>query len=171
MKKLILFAILFFSFCTNSNAQFFKKDAGLAHTFSIVARDPVTGEMAVGVQSHWFSVGPAVSWGEAGVGVVATQSFVNKSYGIKGLELMKNGKTAPDALKELLAADEGREVRQVAMIDVNGNVNAYTGKNCIDHAGNIVGKNFSVQSNMMLTYKVNAAMAKAFDSSEGKPLV
>ena len=170
MKKLILFAILFFSFCNTSDAQFFKKDAGLAHTFSIVARDPVTGEMAVGVQSHWFSVGTAVSWGEAGVGVVATQSFVNKSYGIKGLELMKNGKTAPDALKELLAADEGREVRQVAMIDINGNVNSYTGKNCIDHAGNIVGKNYAVQSNMMLTDKVNTAMSKAFEGSEGKPL-
>ncbi len=154
-----------FVFQQNISAQFFKKDAGLAHTFSIVARDPVTGEMAVGVQSHWFSVGTAVSWGEAGVGVVATQSFTNKSFGIKGLELMKIGKTAPEALKELLAADEGREVRQVAMIDVNGNVNAFTGKNCIDHAGNIVGKKYSVQSNMMLTDKVNAAMSKTFESS------
>jgi uncharacterized Ntn-hydrolase superfamily protein len=170
MRKLILFISLALLSINNSFAQFFKKEAGLAHTFSIVARDPVTGEMAVGVQSHWFSVGTAVSWGEAGVGVVATQSFVNKSYGIKGLDLMKKGKTAPDALKELLAADEGREVRQVAMIDVNGNVNAYTGKNCIDHAGNIVGKNYSVQSNMMLTDKVNDAMSQAFEGSEGKPL-
>lgn len=152
------------------HAQFYKKETGLAHTFSIVARDAVTGEMAVGVQSHWFSVGTAVSWGEAGVGVVATQSFVNKSYGIKGLNLMKQGKTAPEALQELLAADEGREVRQVAMIDVNGNVNSFTGKNCIDHAGHIAGKNYSVQSNMMLTDKVNAAMAAAFEQSEGKPL-
>jgi len=170
MKKLSFLIITLVFMQSLSFAQFFKKDAGLAHTFSIVARDPVTGEMAVGVQSHWFSVGTAVSWGEAGVGVVATQSFVNKSYGIKGLDLMKKGKSAPDALKELLAADEGREVRQVAMIDVNGNVNSYTGKNCIDHAGNIVGKNYSVQSNMMLTDKVNAAMSKAFEGSEGKPL-
>ena len=170
MKKLLLFLYTGFLLIQNISAQFFKKDAGLAHTFSIVARDPVTGEMAVGVQSHWFSVGTAVPWGEAGVGVVATQSFVNKSYGVKGLDLMKKGKTAPESLKELLAADEGREVRQVAMIDVNGNVNAYTGKSCIDYAGNIVGKNYSVQSNMMLTNKVNAAMAKAFESSEGKPL-
>lgn len=170
MKKSIFLFNLFTFFALVSFAQFFKKDAGLAHTFSIVARDAVTGEMAVGVQSHWFSVGTAVSWGEAGVGVVATQSFVNKSYGIKGLDLMKKGRTAPEALKELLAADEGREVRQVAMIDVNGNVNAYTGKNCIDHAGNIVGKNYSVQSNMMLGDKVNEAMSKAFETSEGKPL-
>ncbi len=170
MKRSLLFISLSFFIITNSFAQFFKKDAGLAHTFSIVARDEVTGEMAVGVQSHWFSVGTAVSWGEAGVGVVATQSFVNKSYGIKGLELIKKGKTAPVALQELLEADAGREVRQVAMIDVNGNVNAYTGKNCIDHAGNIVGKNYSVQSNMMLNDKVNKAMATAFENSTGKPL-
>ncbi len=167
-------SIFLFSLClitvSISFAQFYKKEAGLAHTFSIVARDPVTGEMAVGVQSHWFSVGTAVSWGEAGVGVVATQSFVNKSYGIKGLDLMKKGKTAPEALKELLAADDGREVRQVAMIDANGNVNAFTGKNCIEHAGNIVGKNYSVQSNMMLGDQVNAAMSQAFEGSTGKPL-
>ena len=169
MKNLTIICIVLFA-AHESTAQFFKKDAGLAHTFSIVARDPVTGEMAVGVQSHWFSVGTAVSWGEAGVGVVATQSFVNKSYGIKGLELIKKGKTAPEALQELLTADEGREVRQVAMIDANGNVNSYTGKNCIDFAGNIVGKNYSVQSNMMLTDKVNKAMSAAFEGSEGKPL-
>ncbi len=170
MKKISGFIIIGCLVQQCALAQFFKKDAALAHTFSIVARDPVTGEMAVGVQSHWFSVGTAVPWGEAGVGVVATQSFVNKSYGIKGLALMKQGKTAPEALKELLALDSGREVRQVAMIDVNGNVNSFTGKNCIDHAGNITGKNYSVQSNMMLTDKVCAAMSKAFEASEGKPL-
>ena len=169
MKKIFLAAIITIG-CLQSTAQFNNRDSGLAHTFSIVARDPVTGEMAVGVQSHWFSVGTAVPWGEAGVGVVATQSFVNKSYGFKGLQLMKNGKTAPQALKELLLQDEGRELRQVAMIDTNGNVDSYTGKNCIDYAGNIVGKNYSVQSNMMLTDKVCIAMARAFENSAGKPL-
>ncbi len=165
----ILSSLVVFTF-NISYAQFFKKDEAFAHTFSIVAKDGNTGEMAVGVQSHWFSVGTAVPWGEAGVGVVATQAFVNKSYGVKGLELMKAGKTAPDALKELLAKDDGREVRQVAMIDVNGNVESYTGKNCIDYASNIVGKNFSVQSNMMLNNKVCPAMVKAYEASEGKPL-
>ncbi|MGB5006712.1 MAG: DUF1028 domain-containing protein, partial [Ferruginibacter sp.] len=169
MKPLLICCLACFAI-NNSRAQFFNKESGLAHTFSIVARDAETGEMAVGVQSHWFSVGTAVSWGEAGVGVVATQSFVNKSYGIKGLDLMKAGKTAPEALNALLAADDGREVRQVAMIDANGNVQAYTGKNCIDFAGHIVGKNYSVQSNMMLGDKVNAAMAVAFEGSAGKPL-
>ena len=95
--KLIFTAAILLVYMNNSFAQFFKKNESFAHTFSIVARDPQTGEMAVGVQSHWFSVGTAVPWGEAGVGVVATQSFVNKSYGIKGLELMKAGKTAPQA--------------------------------------------------------------------------
>ena len=153
-----------------SFAQVFKKTEPLAHTFSIVARDPKTGEMAVAVQSHWFSVGTAVTWGEAGVGVVATQAFVNKSYGIKGLALMRQGMSATAALSELLAADEGRDVRQVAMIDTNGNVSSHTGKSCIDYAANIVGKNYSVQSNMMLNNKVCPAMAKAFEESDGKPL-
>ena len=170
MKKILFTTGIFILVFNIAFAQVFKKDGGLAHTFSIVARDPVTGEMAVAVQSHWFSVGTAVPWGEAGVGVVATQSFVNKSYGPKGLALIKSGKTAPEALKELLAQDEGREVRQVAMIDTNGNVNAHTGKNCIDFASHIVGKNFSVQSNMMLNNKVCPAMAKAFEESKGKPL-
>lgn len=170
MKKIVVF-ILFISVVANAAfAQFFKKDESFAHTFSIVARDAVTGEMAVGVQSHWFSVGTAVPWGEAGVGVVATQAFVNKSYGPNGLALMKNGKTATEALTELLAKDEGREVRQLAMIDVNGDVHSYTGKSCIDYASNITGKNFSVQSNMMLNNKVCPAMVKAFEASEGKPL-
>ena len=170
MKKffsLIVFICVINSF---SFAQFFKKDESFAHTFSIVARDAVTGEMAVGVQSHWFSVGTAVPWGEAGVGVVATQAFVNKSYGLNGLALMKSGKTATQALNQLLEKDEGREVRQVAMIDVNGNVQSYTGKSCIDYASNITGNNFSVQSNMMLNNKVCPAMAKAFETSIGKPL-
>ena len=160
-------AICFLNIC---KAQFFKKEESFAHTFSIVARDEVTGEMAVGVQSHWFSVGTSVSWGEAGVGVVATQAFINKSYGASGLALMKSGKTATEALQELLVKDEGREVRQVAMIDVNGNVESFTGKNCIDYASNITGKNFSVQSNMMLNNKVCPAMVKAFDMSKGKPI-
>ena len=103
----------------------------LVHTYSIVARDSITGEMAVGVQSHWFSVGSSVPWGEAGVGVVATQSFIDKSYGPKGLALMKQGYTAQQALDSLLRTDPAKEVRQVAFIDSKGNIAAHTGKNCI----------------------------------------
>ena len=86
-----------------------------AHTYSIIARDPVTGEIGVAVQSHWFSVGSVVPWVEAGVGGVATQSIADPSYGKLGLDLMRAGKSAPQALRALLAGDEGRELRQVAM--------------------------------------------------------
>jgi uncharacterized Ntn-hydrolase superfamily protein len=137
------------------------------HTYSIVARDPATGELGVAVQSHWFSVGPIVAWAEAGVGAIATQSFVDPSYGKNGLDLMRDGKSAPDTLKDLLAKDEGREVRQVAMIDAQGRVEAWTGKNDIQAAGHIVGKNFSVQANLMLNDKVWPAMARAFESTRG----
>jgi uncharacterized Ntn-hydrolase superfamily protein len=137
------------------------------HTFSIVARDPATGELGVAVQSHWFSVGSIVAWAEAGVGAVATQSFVDPSYGKNGLDLMRGGKSAPDTLKELLAKDEGREVRQVAMIDAQGRVEAWTGKNDIQAAGHIVGKDFSVQANLMLNDKVWPAMARAFETTKG----
>ena len=137
------------------------------HTYSIVARDPNTGELGVAVQSHWFSVGTVVAWAEAGVGAIATQSFVDPSYGKLGLDLMRAGKSAPDALKSLLAGDEAREVRQVAMIDAQGRVEAWTGKNNIQSAGNLIGKNFSVQANLMLNDKVWPAMAQAFENSKG----
>src|SRR4051812_39492754 len=119
------------------------------HTFSIVARDPQTGELGVAVQSHWFSVGSIVPWAEAGVGAVATQSFVDPSYGKLGLDLMRAGKSAPDALKALLAGDEGRDVRQVAMIDAQGRVLAHTGSKDIQSAGHITGRDYSVQANLM----------------------
>ena len=137
------------------------------HTFSIVARDPATGELGVAVQSHWFSVGSIVAWAEAGVGAVATQSFVDPSYGKNGLDLMRSGRSATDTLKELLAKDEAREVRQVAMIDAQGRVDAFTGKNDIQAAGHIVGNNFSVQANLMLNDKVWPAMARAFENTKG----
>jgi uncharacterized Ntn-hydrolase superfamily protein len=137
------------------------------HTFSIVARDPATGEMGVAVQSHWFSVGAIVSWAEAGVGAVATQSFVDPAYGPLGLELMRAGRSAPDALKSLLAGDAGRDVRQVAMIDAQDRVAAHTGEKSIQAAGHIVGKDFSVQANLMLNDQVWPAMARAFESAPG----
>jgi uncharacterized Ntn-hydrolase superfamily protein len=143
------------------------KPGPLAHTFSIVARDAATGEMGVAVQSHWFSVGSIVTWAEAGVGAVATQSFVDPSYGPKGLELMRGGVAAPEALKRLLAADAQREVRQVAMIDAQGRVDAFTGKLDIADAGHIVGSQFSVQANMMANPKVWPAMADAFAKARG----
>ena len=137
------------------------------HTYSIVARDARTGELGVAVQSHWFSVGQLVSWAEAGVGAVATQSFVDPAYGKLGLDLMRAGKSAPDALRALLAGDEGRDVRQVAMIDAQGRVAAHTGAKNIAAAGQVVGREFSVQANMMLNEKVWPAMSRAFEESKG----
>ncbi len=141
-----------------------------AHTISIVARDSITGEMAVGVQSHWFSVGPLVAWGKSGVGVVATQSFVNPAYGPNGLKLMEEGKTAAQALEELLAEDDGEAYRQVAFLDAKGRTAAHTGANCVESAYHHAGKNFSVQANMMLNDKVVPAMKEAFIANSNLPL-
>jgi len=138
-----------------------------AFTYSIVARDPATGEMGVAVQSHWFSVGSVVPWAEAGVGAVATQSFVEPSYGPLGLALMRTGKSAPEALKALLAGDEGREVRQVAMVDARGKVAAHTGAKCIPAAGHETGDQFSAEANLMENDKVWPAMAKAYREAKG----
>ncbi|MFH1852115.1 MAG: DUF1028 domain-containing protein [Candidatus Neomarinimicrobiota bacterium] len=136
-------------------------------TYSIVALDEETGQFGVAVQSHWFSVGSVVPWAEAGVGAVATQSFVRVEYGPEGLALMKSGKSAPEALQQLLAADEGSAVRQVAMIDINGKVAAHTGAKCIWAAGNQVGKNYSVQANLMENPTVWPAMAQAYENATG----
>lgn len=159
MKKIFFFPCFFIA-SQILFAQTFKTTEPFAHTFSIVAKDTATGEIGVAVQSHWFSVGTSVSWAEAGVGAVATQSFTNKSFGIRGLNLLKAGLTAQQALDSLLKDDEGRDVRQVAIIDNRGNVATHTGKGCIDYAGHIRGNNFSVQSNMMLTDKVPSSMAE-----------
>lgn len=169
MKAICLSILLFFC-ATTLFAQMNKPTDPFAHTYSIVARDSATGEMAVGVQSHWFSVGNAVSWAEAGVGAVATQSFVNVSFGMRGLELLKQGKSPQEALDILLSDDEAREYRQVAIIDKQGRVAVHTGKSCVEFAGHTTGNNFSVQANMMLNDKVWPAMAKAFERNKQLPL-
>lgn len=169
MKQIILIILLMAnSFAVN--AQTYKNSEPFAHTFSIVARDTATGEMAIGVQSHWFSVGTLVSWGKSGVGVVATQSFINPAFGPEGLELMENGISAKDALNQLIEADAGRDFRQLALLDVNGSVASYTGAKCVQSAFQIVGDNFAVQANMMLNDKVVPAMEKAFLENPHLPL-
>jgi uncharacterized Ntn-hydrolase superfamily protein len=137
------------------------------HTYSIVARDPATGELGVAVQSHWFSVGPIVPWAEAGVGAVATQSFVEPSYGPLGLALMRAGKTPQEALRALIAGDPHPEVRQVAFIDAAGRVAVHTGKKAIEAAGHRTGANYSVQANLMLKATVPEMMARAFERAKG----
>jgi uncharacterized Ntn-hydrolase superfamily protein len=137
------------------------------HTYSIVARDPDTGQLGVAVQSHWFAVGSLVPWAEAGVGAVATQSFVEARYGYAGLDLMRSGLDARHTLDALLAADEHADVRQVAMIDASGGTAVHTGEHCIRYAGHLAGENFTVQANLMLDEGVPEAMAAAFRGAQG----
>jgi uncharacterized Ntn-hydrolase superfamily protein len=137
------------------------------HTYSIVARDSVTGQLGVAVQSHWYSVGSVVTWAEAGVGVVATQSLVEVSYGPLGLELMRAGKSAGRALAGLLKTDEHPEWRQVAMVDVSGEVAVHTGDKCIREAGHKAGAQYSVQANLMEKATVWGAMAEAYENTKG----
>ena len=141
--------------------------APVAHTYSIVARDPKTGELGVAVQSHYFQVGPIVPWVEAGVGAVATQSLVLVDYGPNGLALMRQGMTATQALDSLLKADTSSAVRQVAMVDAQGNVAAHTGAKCIPDAGHVTGDQYSVQGNLMTNATVWPAMKAAFEKAEG----
>jgi len=140
----------------------------LVHTYSIVARDPDTGQLGVAVQSHYFAAGSVVTWAEAGVGAVATQASADPAYGKLGLDLMCSQKSAPDALAGLLAADPMKEVRQVAMVDAHGQVAAHTGQMTIPEAGHIVGDGFSVQANMMLKKTVWPAMAEAYRGAKGE---
>jgi uncharacterized Ntn-hydrolase superfamily protein len=165
MRAKILLMIILFTLPVF--AQTYLRNEPFAHTYSIVAFDPQTGDMGVAVQSHWFSVGTIVSWGEAGVGVIATQSFVNASFGPRGLALLKQGKSPQEVVDELIKSDEGRDFRQLAVLDSKGRAASFTGAKCIQPAGNIVGENFSVQANLMLNEKVWPAMAESFKNSKG----
>jgi uncharacterized Ntn-hydrolase superfamily protein len=138
-----------------------------AHTYSIVAVDSATGQIGVAVQSHWFSVGSVVAWAEPGVGAVATQSFIEPAYGPRGLALMRSGIPAPAALAALLRADPDSQVRQVAMIDAHGQVAAHTGSRDIPAAGQVLGRGYSVQANVMRNDRVWPAMARAFETARG----
>ncbi len=137
------------------------------HTYSIVARDPATGELGAAVQSHWFSVGSGVIWAQPGIGAVATQSFTDPSYGPLGLELMRVGKSAAETLTGLLATDEHEDVRQVGMVDANGVVANHTGVNAIAEFCNVTGENYAIQANLMWKPTVCSAMVSAFESAEG----
>lgn len=139
----------------------------LAHTYSIVAYDAAAQQLGVAVQSHYFSVGSVVPWLEPGVGAVATQSFVEVSYGPLGLALLKAGKTPAQALAALTAADPKQDRRQVGMVDVHGNVAVHTGARCIQAAGHRVGDGYTVQANLMARDTVWDAMAAAYEQTRG----
>ncbi|HEX2469291.1 MAG TPA: DUF1028 domain-containing protein [Candidatus Limnocylindrales bacterium] len=136
-------------------------------TYSIVARDPETGELGVAVQTRWPNVGSIVPWAEPAVGAVATQSFAEESYGPLGLAHMRDGATPSDALDALLAADPGRDTRQVGMVDASGRSVAHTGVRCVEAAGHVTDDGLSIQANMMERPTVWPAMAEAFRSTSG----
>jgi uncharacterized Ntn-hydrolase superfamily protein len=139
-------------------------------TYSIVARDPDTGELGVAVQSHWFSVGSVVTWARPGVGAVATQANVQVAYGPRALELLAAGTPAPDALARLVAEDPLGHSRQVAIVDAAGRVATHTGSSCIAHAGHVTGDGASCQANIMASERVWPAMLEAFETGVGGSL-
>jgi uncharacterized Ntn-hydrolase superfamily protein len=137
-------------------------------TYSIVARDPTTGELGVAVQSHWFAVGPIVPWVRPGVGAVATQSIAEPAYGPHALDRVQaNGVGARATLDALLGEDELSRFRQVAIVDAHGEVATHTGEGCIAYAGHRAGAQFSAQANMMASPDVWPAMAAAFEAASG----
>ncbi len=138
-----------------------------AATYSIVARDPDSGELGVAVQSNYFSVGTEVSWAEPGVGAIATQSIVEVSYGPKGLELLAKGLPADEALQLLVDQDPGAPLRQVGIVDAHGRVAAHTGAACVASCAHAAGPGYSVQGNMLASDAVWQAMGPAFEAAEG----
>jgi uncharacterized Ntn-hydrolase superfamily protein len=136
-------------------------------TYSIVARDPQTGQLGVAVQSHWFSVGPIVPWARPGVGAVATQAMAEVSYGPKALDLLEQGMSPREALDQLLAEDPGADGRQVAIVDATGRVAAHTGPKCIAFAGHTTGDGVSCQANIMVSARVWPAMLETFERTDG----
>ncbi|MGB6406806.1 MAG: DUF1028 domain-containing protein [Planococcus donghaensis] len=143
-----------------------KKDQ-LVATFSIVAADPVTGEVGVAVQSKFLAVGSVVPWAKAGVGAVATQSWANTAYGPEGLALLEKGLSPDAVIDKLIADDPGRSLRQVAIINADGEASAFTGHECYDWAGHKIGKHHSCQGNILVSEKTVSEMSKTFEESSG----
>jgi len=138
----------------------------LVNTFSIVAFDPATGDLGVAVESKFFGVGSVVPWAQAGVGAIATQSAANVTYGAKGLELLRAGKSAKETVKQLTDEDARSAVRQLGIVDGKGNSASFTGDQCQSWAGHKEGKNFCVQGNLLAGEAVVMAMTAAFESAQ-----
>ena len=136
-------------------------------TFSIVARDPINGDLGVIVQSKFPAVGSIVPWAKANIGAIATQAWANVGYGSNGLELLETGKTASETMKILLDGDDGREHRQIGIVDSMGHAVAHTGNECMEWAGQVVGDGFTCQGNILAGEAVVVDMAEAFENTEG----
>ena len=165
--KISIFLVLLNLLSNKTFGQYSSSEEPFAHTFSIVAFDPVSGDMGIAVQSHWFSVGNTVSWGEAGVGVIATQALVNFNYGNDGLKLLKEGKRSKEVMDILLKNDPGREMRQVAILDKFGNIAVNTGQTCVNAAGHKKGLFYSVQANFASDSTVWNKMSNAYEKHKG----
>lgn len=136
-------------------------------TYSIVARDPVTGSLGVGAQTHFFGVGTLLPWAEAGVGAVATQAFVNVDYGPRGLELLRAGVPAPSTVDLLVAEDPDSAYRQLGVVDARGSVGTHTGGSCAPHTGSARDHQVTVQGNMLAAPDVCQAALSAFETAGG----
>jgi uncharacterized Ntn-hydrolase superfamily protein len=136
-------------------------------TFSIVARDPHTGELGIAVQSKFLAVGAVVPWARAGVGAIATQSWANTSYGPRGLELLASGFSAAETLQQLISADEGHADRQVGIIGLTGTPVTYTGEKCFPWAGGHIGTDYTCQGNILVGEETVLAMARTFEQTTG----
>lgn len=136
-------------------------------TFSIVARNPETGELGVAVQSKFIAVGAVVPWAKAGVGAIATQSYANTTYGPKGLELLAAGVEPSEVLKRLTSDDADAGRRQAGLVDAKGKSATYTGKDCLAWAGGLAEENVCCQGNILAGEAVPAAMLKAYKESKG----
>lgn len=137
-------------------------------TFSIIARDPETGAFGIACETHFFGVGRLVGWLEPGVGVIATQAFVNVGFGPRGIDLLRNGSTASETQSTLIEGDDQPGYRQLAVIDVDGHVANYTGDNCVQAAGALSGNQVSVQGNMLASHEVYESMLRAYDETSGQ---
>jgi uncharacterized Ntn-hydrolase superfamily protein len=136
-------------------------------TYSIIGRDHGSGEVGIAVQSRWFHAGQDLAWIEPGVGAVCTQAIIEPAYGLRGLRLLRDGRTAEEALAELTAADEGRDVRQVAIADADGRYAQHTGAGCVAAAGHAAGTDCCAQGNMLASATCWGAMIEAFEETEG----
>jgi len=139
-------------------------------TFSIAARCPRTGQLGVATSSKALASGALVPYVRAGVGAVASQSFVNPYLGIDGLALLQDGATAAEAMDRLISGDNGRDLRQAAIVDTSGTVSAYTGSKCIAWAGAVSGDGYVCLGNILVGEAVVQAMSRAFDASAGEVL-
>jgi uncharacterized Ntn-hydrolase superfamily protein len=136
-------------------------------TFSIVGYDPIEKEWGIAVQSKFLGVGVVVPWARAAAGAVATQSYANTEYGPNALELMEQGKSAQETLELLINDDPEKEMRQVGLIDANGNAATFTGKECYDWAGGVTGSYFTAQGNILVDEKTVESMARTFVETDG----